>query len=84
MPLTCTRCINRVPQLPAHNLGIIVIPGMATHCHPFSTSTDLHFACTAHRSANKMESSICANLCNNYNQRETLSVVALPHALIYR
>ena len=35
-----------VPQLTAHDPGIIVIPAIITHCSPHSIDTDLHCAST--------------------------------------
>ena len=53
-----------VPQLPAHNSGIIVIPRIITHCSPCFINADLHPACAVQRSINQTHSSISATLCS--------------------
>ena len=56
-------CVNTVPQLPAHNSGINVIPVIiCTHCSPHSTDTDLHPASTLHWSINQTNCSISATM----------------------
>ena len=52
-------CADTVPQLSAHNFGIIVIPTTidiptrVTHCPPHSIDTDLHSAFIRGSSTNK-------------------------------
>ena len=50
--LTST-CVDTVPQLSAHNYGIIDIPVTITHCSPHSIDADLHPASTLQRSINQ-------------------------------
>ena len=53
-------CVDTVPQLSAHNSGIIVIPAIWTHCSPHSIDADLHSASTPQRSINQTKAPISA------------------------
>ena len=48
-------CADTVPQLSAHNFGIIVIPTRVTHFPPHSIDTDLHSAFIRGSSTNQLK-----------------------------
>ena len=54
--------IHTVPQLSAHNSGIIFIPVIITHCSPHSIDADLHPASTLQRTINQAKCSISATV----------------------
>ena len=79
-------CIDTIPQLSAHNPGIIDIPTIITHCPPCSIDADLHSACTWQRSASQTHSSISTTLGSYgdtykellYNSRHTGQQASIP------
>jgi len=64
--------VDIVPQLSAHNSGIIVIPAIMTHCSPQSIDADLHSACTLQRTINQTNCSISATLDRYRSYRKTV------------
>ena len=53
---------THIPQLSAHNSGIIVIPATITHCSPHSIDADLNPASTLYWSISQTKCFISATL----------------------
>ena len=69
--------VDIVPQLSAHDSGIIVIPTTATQCSPHSMYADLHPASTLQRAINQTKCSISAIL--DSCEEETFSVTLMKN-----